>query len=279
VNLTTTTPYGVDSMIGSTVGFPVWFDEYRGGAREDSMGRLRQMLRDAYNGQTSMKGGMTANATELTEVSTWAGIVVSGEMGTQETSLRDRCLMIDLDKDGKNRRAWEWLRADPKRTEGLGYALLEFLADYPDVLFRITPQGMTEAEPEMTRFNDTLGFVETGWQAWLAFRAAQGLNDRPVGPDYSTLGRDRREIADPWLDAIRACVGVSTRDGAPIVEETVDGIVLIPSEIIVEARRIGIELPAKGNELVSWLKRRYEVSDHRIGMSRRRAKIVKGMTL
>lgn len=273
VNLTTTTPYGVDCMISSTIGFPVWFDEYRGGAREDSMMRLRQLLRDAYNGQSSVKGGMTQQATELTEVKTWAGIVVSGEMGTQEVSLRDRMVMLDLEPDAKQRGPYEWLRT-AGRTTGLGHALLTFLADRNDVLFRIVPTGPAD-QPD--RFRDTLGFVNAGWEAWLEFRMRQGLTDTPVGPNWNHLAGLREDAADPWLEALRACAGVKDRSGHDIVEEVEGGYQIIPQEVVVEARRVGIELPARANELVTWLTRRYEVEDTR--KFGRRMKVVKGLIL
>lgn len=284
-NLTTTTPFGVDSLVSSAIGFPVWFDEYRGGAREDSMGRLRQILRDAYNGQPSMKGGMTQNATELTEVTTWSGIVVSGEMGAHETSLRDRLVMIELNPDERQRAPFEWLKSAPK--DGLGHALLTFLVNRNDVLFRIVPQGPADL-PD--RFRETLGFVQAGWEAWLEFRWANGHRDTPTGPDYAKLGTGRSESEDPWLEALKHCEG-KTVDGMAIVAQRDDGVHIIASEVIIEARRAGIELPARTNELVAWLKRRYEVVDGRVSRpddvggllsgsgSRRRTKIAKGMTL
>jgi hypothetical protein len=289
-NLTTTTPFGVDCLISSTVGFPVWFDEYRGGARVDSMERLRQLLRDAYNGQPSMKGGMTAQATELTEVSTWAGIIVSGEMSSYETSIRDRLIMLDLDRDDRNADAYAWLTANPEeRTLGLGYALLDFLMKRPDALFHVSPVGSKEL-PD--RFRDTLGFVATGWDAWCAFRVACGLRDAPAtGPNFDVLSQERSATEDPWMDALRTCLGVPIRSGpgdavevyagragaAYIVEQTEEGVLLVPSEVIVEAKRAGIELPARANELVQWLKRRYEVRDTRVGT--RRGKLAVGLKL
>lgn len=271
-NLTTTTPYGVDCMINSTIGFPVWFDEYRGGAREDSMSRLRQMLRDAYYGQPSMKGGMTSQATELTEVSTWAGIVVSGEMSSYETSHRDRIVMLELDPRSKQRPPYEFLQ-NRGATAGMGRALLEFLVDW----HTFTVKG-TGPEDLPDRFRDSLGFVMAGWDAWRHFRWKYGLRDTPVGPDLSLLTVGRREHEDPWLEALKACEGVPARNsGDEIVLETNDGVRVIPSEVIVEAKRIGIELPARTNELIAWLKRRHEVVEIRVGT--RRAKLVKGMKL
>lgn len=261
-------------MVSSSIGFPVWFDEYRGGARADSMERLRQLLRDAYYGQPSMKGGMKVQATELTEVTTWAGIIVSGEMSSGETSHRDRIVMLDLDKEQRGKEAYAWLQ-DKSRTEGLGHSLLTFLAKRPDVLFKIEPQGSATL-PD--RFRDTLGFVQAGWEAWKHFRWDQGLHDSPVGPDLALLSGEREKSEDPWLEAIKACEGVADRHGNWIVSQEGDSVALIPSEVIVEAKRIGIELPARSNELIQWLKKRYQVEDVRL-MGGRRAKRVVGMKL
>lgn len=272
-NLTTTTPFGVDCMVSSTIGFPVWFDEYRGGARVDSMERLRQLLRDAYYGQPSMKGGMKTQVTELSEVTTWAGIIVSGEMSSGETSHRDRLVMLDLDPASRNKEAYKWLQ-EKRRTAGLGRALLDFLSTRPDILFKVEPKGDTDA-PD--RFRDTMGFVATGWEAWKEFRWAAGLEDTPAEPDYGYMSKGRKDSEDPWLVAIKHCEGVRTKDGMEIVSQEGNDLILIPSEIVVEARRVGIELPARANELVAWLKNRYVVEDTRVFA--RRAKRVKGMKL
>jgi hypothetical protein len=230
------------------------------------------MLRDAYYGQPSIKGGMTMQATELTEVSTWAGIVVSGEMSSYETSHRDRIVMLELDPSSRNRAPYDFLQ-NRAATAGLGRALLEFLVEWP--LFQVTATGGTDL-PD--RFRDTLGFVTAGWEAWKHFRWKAGLHDTPVGPDLSLLSTGRREHEDPWLEALKACEGIPARNsGDEIVLQQSDGVRVIPSEVIVEAKRIGIELPARTNELVAWLKRRYTVEETRVAT--RRAKFVRGMVL
>jgi hypothetical protein len=236
---------------------------------------LRQLLRDAYYGQPSIKGGMKSQATELSEVTTWAGIVVSGEMGSGETSHKDRIVMIDLDVNSRHKGAYKYLQ-DSSRTAGLGEALLQFLAARADILFKIEPQGSTDL-PD--RFRDTLGFVQAGWEAWKSFRWEMGLHDTPTDPDLSALVKDRQQSEDPWMEAIRVCAGTYDRSSNPIVFEEDGDIILIPSEIIVEARRVGIELPARANELVAYLKKRYEVEDVRLPHTSRRAKRVKGMKL
>jgi hypothetical protein len=274
--LTTTTPYGVDCMVNSCVGFPVWFDEFRGGAREDSMTRLRQLLRDAYFGQPSIKGGMTSQVSQLTEISTWAGIVVSGEMGTHETSHRDRMIMIHLERDGKNGLAMQYLADHKDALTGLGHSLLTFLAARPDSLFKVKPYGPDDA-PE--RLRNAFGFVQAGWEAWKHFRWTLGLHDAPAEPDFGLLANERAESEDPYLEAIKSCEGMVTRDQHLIVTREENGdVILIPGEVVVEAKRLGIELPARAHEMREWLASRWDVEDVS-GLGRRRAVRVRGMNL
>jgi hypothetical protein len=220
-----------------------------------------------------MKGGMSQQMTELTEVTTWAGIIVSGEMSSTETSHRDRMIMLDLEKDSQNKQALEYLRVT--ETTGLGYALLEYLASRPDSLFRVRPQGPADL-PD--RIRDALGFMQTGWDAWKHFRWEQGITEAPAEPSIEKLASERRQVQDPWMQAIHECAGVLTRDGTAIVEQTEAGVILLAGEVVVEARRLQIELPARANELVSWLRNRYEVEDIRLAGGRR-AKLVRGMQL
>src|SRR3990172_2209279 len=160
-------------------------------------------------------------------------------MSSGETSHRDRIVMLDLDPDGARRGtdAFKWLQTAD--TRGLGYDLLQFLAARADTLFRVEPRGAPELP---SRFRDTLGFIQTGWEAWKEFRWAAGLRDRFEEPDLTMLATGRRESEDPWLEAIKACEGVADKSGTLIVEAGDGYVTLIPQEVIVEARRIGIEL-------------------------------------
>jgi hypothetical protein len=211
--------------------------------------------------------------TELTEVSTWAGIIVSGEMSSTETSHRDRMIMVELERSAQNRQAMEYLRVTD--TTGLGHALLSYLASRDDTLFRVRPQG-PEDLPD--RIRDAIGFMMNGWEAWKYFRWQQGVTEQPAEPNIKKLAAERRQVEDPWLQALHACAGVQTRDGHIIVEQTEEGVVILAGEIVVEAKRLSIELPARANELIAWLRNRYEVEDVRL-VGGRRAKLVRGMKL
>jgi hypothetical protein len=275
--LSTTTAYGVDSMVNSCVGFPVWFDEFRHGAKEESITRLRQLARDAYYGQPSIKGGMTQNATELTEVWTWAGIVISGEMSSNETSHRDRMIMLRLDPTGKEYepKAFEFLRDHPEATVGLGHALLTFLASRPQALFQVQAKGGDDLP---ARFRDALGFVNAGWDAWREFRWAQGLRDEPAAPNFDQLIEERQEVEDPYLEAIHSAIGALTREGQPVVLEKDGAVLLVPQEILKRAGEYGIVTPSRrAQDLRDWLRSRYEVVDDNT-LGRRGIKVI-GMKL
>ena len=250
--LTSTTPFAVDCAVNSSIGFPIWFDEYRPAAREDSMKRLQQILRDAYNGQPSMKGGMSQNLTELTEVSTWAGLIVSGEQGTYETSHADRLILVGLEPDRRNRKALAWLQDDHQRWAGLGWSFLEFLSSWP--LFRVRPEGGADL-PD--RYQQTLGFLRAGHDAWRGFRASLAVPGAFAEPDWEGLARARTDAEDPWLEALRYCDGKFARDGAVVVDSSNGAVRLLPYEVVKESREAGIDLPAGARELVTWLTRRY----------------------
>jgi len=247
------------------------------------MERLRQVLRDAYNGQQSLKGGMSNNATELTEITTWAGIIVSGEMGTSETSLRDRLVYLELNPEARNKNAYDYLRGDTRltrgrmrsaRTTGLGDTFLTYLAGIPPAAFRVAEVG----DPSLPdRFRQTMGFIDAGWTAWLGFRQYLGMDDTPTGPDFDALGATRADSADPWIDALRHAEGMMDRNSRPICTAQDGNLTIIPIEVVREARNADIVLPAGEKELLQWLRRRYPVEATRVDT--RRAYVVRGIDL
>ena len=110
-NLTTTTPYAISAHFMASNAFPVWFDEYRLGARDDAKKTLDQLLRDTYTGQVSTKGAMNNNRAEVTRILTDTPIIITGEDTLSEKSHVDRSIIINLPMNGKNREAlnyFEW---------------------------------------------------------------------------------------------------------------------------------------------------------------------------
>lgn len=107
-NLTTTTPFAISSHFMASNAFPVWFDEYRPGARDDAKKTLDQLLRDTYTGQVSTKGSMNQNRAEVTQILTDTPIIVTGEDTLSEKSHVDRSIMINIPMEGKNRENMEF---------------------------------------------------------------------------------------------------------------------------------------------------------------------------
>lgn len=94
--LTSTTKFAVEATIASTNAFPVVFDEYRPGARTDSLQALEQLVRDVYDGQSSMKSKGGDRWMETQEIRTKAPLVVAGEQSISETSHAERMTLVHL---------------------------------------------------------------------------------------------------------------------------------------------------------------------------------------
>jgi hypothetical protein len=101
------TPHGVNGLGASTNVFPVWFDEWRQNVRRvDTRLAIEQLLRDAWNGGSSVKGGGNQdNVMELTGLPACAPVRVTGEDTFSETSHLERLVLINLPSAGRNRGA------------------------------------------------------------------------------------------------------------------------------------------------------------------------------
>lgn len=108
-NLTTTTPYAISAHFMASNGFPIWFDEYRPGARDDAKKTLDQLLRDTYTGQVSTKGSMNKNRAEVTQILTDTPVVITGEDTLSEKSHIDRSIILNIPMEGKNPEALDAL--------------------------------------------------------------------------------------------------------------------------------------------------------------------------
>ena len=104
-NLTTTTPFAISSHFMASNGFPIWFDEYRPGARDDAKKTLDQLLRDTYTGQVSTKGAVNTNRAEVAQILTDSPVIVTGEDTLSEKSHIDRSIIINIPMEGKNAEA------------------------------------------------------------------------------------------------------------------------------------------------------------------------------
>jgi hypothetical protein len=198
-NLTGTTKFAVLAYMGCSNGFPVWFDEYRPGARKETLAEFNQLLRDAYTGQASIKGGMSDSWASVREVAVVAPMIVSGEDAFHETSHTERMILVHLPKEGRNTEAM------PQVIEA---ATTGFPAQYLDWVRRLDPPTIVPEGPETlplrSRYN--LGVLRAGWNLLHAFLAEHGLDDLlPAEPDWSLVTSEAAEAAssNPILEAVQ----------------------------------------------------------------------------
>jgi hypothetical protein len=167
-NLTSTTPYGVQTYYALSNAFPVWFDEYRPGANKNALSVLNQLMRDGYTGQPSVRGGMTADLSKVTALQTDSPIIVTGEDVADETSHRERMVRLYLDpkqrgylgtlEDSQASLLWDYLHF----LTGHNAAGRNYVEQPPEV----EPYGPTSLN-DRQRWN--LGIIREGYDLFRVF--------------------------------------------------------------------------------------------------------------
>lgn len=197
--LTATTPHAVHSLAGSTNGLPVWFDEYRPGAREDSLAVMQQVLRDAYDATPSMKGGAQENRQALTIMPTMAPIIVTGEDAFSETSHIERAVLLNLPVRGRNAGALRQLKELNKDNGGFGYAYLAWLVS-SHARGALPP---IYVDRTAGRVPANLATLHLGWSLLHQFYAETTGEDLGQ-PDFSRIEQGIAQAAatDPITDAL-----------------------------------------------------------------------------
>lgn len=254
-NLTATTRHSVFAFVGSTNAFPVWFDEYRPGARKDAIETLNQLLRDAYTGQASSKGGMGEQWAEVTSVPTHAPIIVSGEDAFSETSHTERMVLVSLPLEGKNPAALNRVKAWDAHS--FAYAYLTWLhvglqdGSLPVIQnFEAGPEDL----PPRQRLN--LGALTLGWALLKQFCFQFGgieLGD----PDYSLVIEEGREAAqhNPIKDAILWAMDEEQGESAVYCDG--EHLYVRPENLIAMAEKVGFVLPGGSKAVTSYLRTNY----------------------
>lgn len=270
-NLTATTKHSIFAFIGSTNAFPVWFDEYRPGARKDAMEALNQLLRDAYTGQASSKGGMGEQWAEVTSVSTSAPIIVSGEDAFSETSHTERMVMVALPVGGKDPATLD--RVKSWDAHSFAYAYLTWLhlglqdGSLPVIRnFEAGPEDL----PGRQRLN--LGALYLGWALLKQFVFQFGGIDLGE-PDFSLVIEEGREAAqhNPIKDCILWALDEDDLEAAVYTDgETVW---IRPENLIAGAEKFGFVLPGGPKAITSYLRTNYgaEESSYTVFARTRRA--------
>ena len=256
--LTATTPHAVHSLAASTNAIPVWFDEFRAGARADARLVLEQVIRDAWDGGASLKGGLRDNRQELVSLRASAPLVVSGEDAFSETSHLERMVLVNMPADGREPGALARL-GDEQQVQGLGRAYLEWLVDQHQA-------GTLPRPPHvLDRMQQARAVVLWGWELFHDFTL------ETCG--YSLGALDLRRVERAHTEAIETpqiieilshFLGVNCSRGFPLVwTDGPDACVRVTDVVRAAQRETDLPLPGGSRAVRNWLVDRYLGSEER----------------
>lgn len=249
--LTSTTGYGVTSFVEATNSVPVWFDEYRRGARDEAKQRFEQILRDAWESSSSYKGGMGENRSELSETVARAPIVVTGEDAFSETSHLERMVFLTMSRAGRNPKALEALYAANR--QGFGRAYLEWLAE------KVNSDSLPEPPAVNDRPSQSRAVATWGYSLLDAFcREVIGEELPPLDLSRVLAQFDEADSHPILLEALRACESRNGRSGPIVWTEGGDTCVRL-HDLLREARDLNLQLPGGARALRNELEERFDV--------------------
>lgn len=261
-NLTSTTKHALASFLACTNAFPVWFDEYRPGARKDTQMALEQLLRDAYTAQISAKGGLGEHWSEISAMQTHAPIIVSGEDTFTETSHTERMVNLTLPSAGKNPETLAAVKA--WGPTGLPLAYLRWLAkNLRDETLYLSPQP-AGSEDLPSRQRDNLGTVAWGFGLLSQFCQEHGLPALGA-PDLSLVEGAGREASqhNPIKDALRWALD-EYLDTAGFINTNAAGdtVYLRVASFTAHIERLGIfQLPGRSAAVERYVRDMYGATD------------------
>jgi hypothetical protein len=207
-NLASTSSYALTALAASTNAFPVWIDEYRPGAHRDALRAVDQIVRDAYDGHASIKGG-AGHWSDLGEFRYEAPLIVSGEDAFSETSHLERIVPLYIPREGKNAQALQTVKRLPdQRWAHMWLQILRWGLIKRDVPLTVTPIEIEGLPPRM-QYN--LGVLQLGWD--LLNQYAIEIQGQHLGdPDWSRVISNWTKDAqsNPILDALIWCLGEHT---------------------------------------------------------------------
>lgn len=262
VTLTQTTPHAVHSIVSATNGVPVWFDEYRRGARMDSKLVLEQAMRDAWTSEASVKGGLQEQKAALTQLAATAPIVVSGEDAFSETSHVERMVIVNMPSNGKNPNALDALRAADR--EGFGRAYLEWLVR--SFAHDTLPQRPHESE----RQKHARAVAKWGYSLLSHFIEESTGMEMPAYDETRVIREHEASNQVPvFLEVLREFNGYIDGQGHEIVYCDGDDVYARVQKLVKLARsETDIMLPGGSRAMRNWLDDRYGVEDVRLASGR-----------
>lgn len=253
--LTSTTPYGIASFVTCTNAAPVWVDEYRRGARRDTREAFEQLLRDAWEGLASYKGGRSDNLSKLTKVEAIAPLLITGEDAFIETSHLERMVTVPIPSRGRSPETLATLRS--RDTRGLGRAYLDWL------VVRLNDGTMPALPNLLERSAQAQAVARWGYGLWVEF-ARDVVGDAalrlPQYDDTLVAGAARRGADKPVIiEVLEACESRVTPNGPVAWRNDQDEWCLRLHDLVSEARRLELPLPGGARALRLELEERYEV--------------------
>lgn len=256
MTMTATTPHAIASLVASTNAIPVWIDEYRPGARQDTKDRLDQAIRDAWDGASSVKGGLQSNLQALTFLPAIAPIVVTGEDAFTETSHAERMVIVPIPMEGKNPEALAALRS-VERT-GFGYAYLSWIAES----FRAGTIPAAPTEPE--RMAQSRALAVWGWALLEQFTRETCGYEIDVPYDGSRVEAEHAEMSarPPILEALGLMIGRVGVDGRLVAWIDGEDVCLRQQDFYALYRKQFPEaaLPGGSRAVANWLAERFRSS-------------------
>lgn len=256
--LTATTPHAVHSLAASTNAVPVWFDEFRAGARHDARLVLEQVIRDAWDGGASLKGGLRDNRQELVTLRASAPIVVSGEDAFSETSHLERMVLVNMPGEGREPRVLQRLN-DHGQVGGLGRAYLGWLVDAH------AAGTLPRAPALLDRMEQARAVTTWGWELLRAFtreRCGYDLGEQ----DLSRVTRAHTEATETpaIVEVVSHFYGINCSRGFPLVwRDDADLCVRVMDVVRAAQRETDLALPGGSRAIKNWLLDRYGGSEER----------------
>lgn len=254
VTVSNSTWHAVMAMASSTNAIPTWFDEFREGVRSDGKAAVEQVIRDAWNGSATLRGGGGDNRLGLISMVATAPLLISGEGDFQEQSHAERMVYVPITRDGRNHAALEeWQSLSHA---GVGLAYLNWL---------VRQAGNIPAPPALTeRPAQAVAVARWGYSVLLDFLADHGLEDRMPAWDESLIRNKQTDLLsrNPYMEALRECYNATDGDIVLVVGDGEDVIVRygrIPTYI---RKNTSIVLPGGERALLDWMSETFDVLPH-----------------
>lgn len=238
--LSSSTPYAVESIINSTNGFPVVFDEYRPGARDASLLRLEQLARDAYDGTSSAKSAGGDKWNEIAYIRTMAPIVIAGEQSITETSHAERMILVQVVRptvrDPQHQRALDFVKATDDGSLAWSFLSHVVRSVQDSDRLSVTPQGAPEL-PDRVRYN--LGVLDLGWRILNDFLGERGASPLSA-PDWSGIIETTASVTatNPTVEALGWAKG--DRNGSENVWIEDGELVVAAAGFVADVKRAGV---------------------------------------